>query len=78
MLRVDPDVVPTMFKTPTLGTWELELLQSIERVVRKGHVRHAAPGELVFDDGAVAGVGPHAGQSLDALCADAEIATGAD
>jgi hypothetical protein len=53
MLRVDPDVVPTMAKTPTLGVWELDLLRSIERVVRKGHVRHVASGEIVLDGGAV-------------------------
>ena len=29
MLRIDPDVVPTMAKTPTLGAWELELLRTI-------------------------------------------------
>ena len=48
MLRVDPDVVPTMAKTPTLGTWELDLLRSIERVVRKGHVRHVDGDEIVL------------------------------
>src|SRR4051812_37988486 len=34
MLRVDESTVPTMAKAPTLATWELELLRSIERVVR--------------------------------------------
>jgi hypothetical protein len=51
MLRVDRDVVPTMAKTPTLGTWELDLLRSVERVVRRGHVRSATRGELTFADG---------------------------
>ena len=27
MLRVDRDVLPTMAKTPTLATWELDLLR---------------------------------------------------
>ena len=40
MLRIDRDVVPTMAKTPTLGTWELELLRTIEHVVRLGHITH--------------------------------------
>ncbi len=53
MLRVDPDVLPTMYKTPTLGTWELDLLKSIGRVVRKGHVRQVTRDEMVFDDGVV-------------------------
>jgi hypothetical protein len=38
MLRVDPTVMPTMAKAPTLGEWELELLRRVERVVRLGHV----------------------------------------
>jgi hypothetical protein len=53
MLRVDPGVVPTMARTPTLGEWELELLRSIERVVRMGHVRQVTPSELVLDEGVV-------------------------
>ncbi len=54
MLRVDRDVVPTMAKTPTLGAWELDLLRTVERVVRLGHVRHVSAGELVLDRGTVA------------------------
>ena len=40
MLRIDRSVTPTMAKAPTLGTWELELLRSIDNVVRRGHIRH--------------------------------------
>ena len=39
MLRIDRSVTPTMAKTPTLAQWELDLLRSIERVVRLGHIR---------------------------------------
>ena len=39
MLRIDTDVVPTMAKTPTLGGVELDLLRTIEHVVRLGHIR---------------------------------------
>jgi hypothetical protein len=53
MLRVDPGIVPTMAKTPTLGTWELDLLRRVERVVRLGHVRQVARGELVLEGGVV-------------------------
>jgi hypothetical protein len=53
MLRVDRDVVPTMARTPTLGAWELDLLRSIDRVVRHGHVRTIDRGELVLDHGVV-------------------------
>jgi len=51
MLRVDRDVVPTMAKTPTLGTWELDLLRTIERVVRLGHIEHVSATEIGFHDG---------------------------
>ncbi len=54
MLRIDPSLTPTMAKTPTLARWELDLLRSIERVVRRGHVRALAPGRIELDDGDVA------------------------
>src|SRR6478736_4796964 len=53
MLRVDPDVMPTMAKTPTLGTWELELLRTVEHVIRLGHIEHVTHREIVFDKGSV-------------------------
>jgi hypothetical protein len=53
MLRIDRSVVPTMAKTPTLGRWELDLLRTVERVVRGGHIRHVTAREIVLDDGAV-------------------------
>jgi hypothetical protein len=53
MLRLDPDVDPTMAKAPTLGAWELDLLRSVEHVVRLGHVRSATHGSLVLDAGTV-------------------------
>lgn len=54
MLRIDTDVMPTMAKTPTLGAWELDLLRSIENVVRLGHIKHVTGGEIVLDRGVVA------------------------
>jgi hypothetical protein len=53
MLRIDRSVTPTMARTPTLGTWELDLLRSIERVVRLGHVRRVDPGRITLDAGSV-------------------------
>lgn len=53
MARIDPDVVPTMAKTPTLAAWELEMLRRIERVVRLGRLRRVAHGEMVLDGGVV-------------------------
>jgi len=53
LLRIDRGVTPTMAKTPTLGAWELELLRTVEHVVRLGHVRQVTPTELVLDRGRV-------------------------
>lgn len=65
MLRIDTGIVPTMAKTPTLGVWELDLLRTIENVVRLGHVKYVAAGEIVLDDGVV----PLAPDSLVVHCA---------
>jgi hypothetical protein len=54
MLRIDRSVLPTMAKAPTLGRWELELLRTIDRVVRLGHVKHVTSREIVLDRGSVA------------------------
>ena len=53
MLRVDPAVTPTMAKTPTLATWELDLLRTIENVVRLGHIKYVRRGRIVLDRGSV-------------------------
>jgi hypothetical protein len=65
MLRIDSDVVPTMAKAPTLGVWELDLLRPIKNVVRLGHIKYVAAGEIVLDDGVV----PLAPGSLVVHCA---------
>ncbi|WP_425955649.1 NAD(P)-binding protein [Xylanimonas sp. McL0601] len=54
MIRIDRAVTPTMAKTPTLATWELELLRSVENVVRRGHLDSVSRGTLTFADGSVA------------------------
>jgi hypothetical protein len=54
MLRIDRDVVPTMAKTPTLAEWELDLLRTIENVVRLGHIKHVTSREIVLDRDSVA------------------------
>lgn len=54
MLRIDTTRVPTMAKTPTLGTWELDLLRTVENVVRLGHIKYVSADEIVLDDGVVA------------------------
>ncbi len=65
MMRIDTDVVPTMAKTPTLGIWELDLLRTIENVIRLGHIKYAGTGEIVLDGG----VFPLAPGSLVVHCA---------
>ena len=54
MLRLDPAVTPSMAKAPTLGRWELDLLRSIQRVVRLGRIRSVRPGRLELEEGSVA------------------------
>jgi hypothetical protein len=54
MLRIDRSVTPTMAKAPTLGMWELDLLRSIGRVVRRGHILAARRGRLDLAEGSVA------------------------
>jgi hypothetical protein len=53
MLRVDRNVMPTMAKTPTLAMWELDLLRTVENVVRLGHIKHLTHREIVLDRGSV-------------------------
>jgi hypothetical protein len=53
MMRFDTSVTPTMAKTPTLASWELDLARTIDDVVRRGHLRSTAPGRLSFTDGDV-------------------------
>lgn len=51
VLRIDQTVVPTMAKTPTIAQWEIDLLRSIENVVRLGHIREITPGRIVLARG---------------------------
>ena len=53
MLRIDRTRTPTMAKAPTLGQWELDLLRSIENVVRLGHVRSVTRGRIDLEEGSV-------------------------
>ncbi len=53
MLRIDRAVTPTMAKAPTLATWELDQLRTLQNVVRRGHLEAVERGRLVFGDGSV-------------------------
>jgi hypothetical protein len=70
MLRVDPAILPTMAKTPTLGTWELDVLRTIERVVRMGHIEQVTASEMVLAGGSV----PLTPDSLVVHCAASGLA----
>ena len=54
MLRIDRRLTPTMAKAPTLATWELDQLRTLENVVRRGHIESVERGRLVFADGSFA------------------------
>ncbi len=54
MLRIDRTAVPAMAKVPTIGEWELDLLRTIEHVVRLCHVQHVSHAEIVLDGGSFA------------------------
>jgi hypothetical protein len=59
MVRIDRSVTPTMAKTPTLATWELDLLRTIENVVRLGHIQDVGPGRVTLAQGSI-GIAPDA------------------
>ena len=42
---------PTMARAPTLGLWELNLLRTIDHVVRLGHVKCVTEREIILDEG---------------------------
>jgi len=50
-LRIDPSVVPTMFRGALVGESELAMLRTIEDVVRMGHVRRIETDRIVLDEG---------------------------
>ena len=52
--RVDPEVVPTMYRCATVSNHELDELRRIDDVVRLGRVRRIDPDQLVLDEGTVA------------------------
>jgi hypothetical protein len=52
-LRLDPGVVPTMFRGAIVSERELRLLRQIEGVIRMGHVRRIERDEIILDRGRV-------------------------
>ncbi len=53
LLRLDPDVAPTMFHAATLTVAELERLRSVENVVRLGHVEAIHADRIELEGGTI-------------------------
>lgn len=54
LLRIDRTVQPTMYRGATMTPSEVELLRTIQDVVRRGHVRRIEKERVVFEHGALA------------------------
>jgi hypothetical protein len=53
LLRLDPNVEPTMYRCATVSQSELDSLRTIENVVRHGRVVHIGTDEIVMEEGSV-------------------------
>ncbi len=53
LLRLDPNVPPTMYHAATLTVAELKLLRTIENVVRLGHIKRIRGHEIVLEQGTI-------------------------
>ena len=51
LLRIDPNVRPTMYRCAIVSRPELEQLRRIKRIVRMGRVQRIEPGAMVLADG---------------------------
>jgi hypothetical protein len=53
MLRIDPSVMPTMYRSATISADEVEALRCITNVVRLGRVKRIERGAVVLEGGEV-------------------------
>jgi hypothetical protein len=53
LLRLDPNVAPTMYHAATLTVAELDLLRTVENVVRLGHIKTIGVHEIVLEQGTI-------------------------
>ncbi|MEY9951842.1 NAD(P)-binding protein [Leifsonia sp. EB34] len=53
LLRVDPSVAPTMFRSPTASTAEIEQLRRVDEVVRLGRVRRIEADAIRLEQGSI-------------------------
>jgi len=51
--RMDPDVEPTMFKYATVNPVELDMIRSIDNVVRDGRIQRIKRDQIVLDNGPI-------------------------
>jgi len=54
LMRIDPDVEPTVFRGSTLSTGELDSLQQVENVVRLGKVLRIGTERIELEQGSIA------------------------
>jgi hypothetical protein len=73
LLRIDPRVVPAMFRGAVISESELELLRRIGDVVRMGRVRRIERDQIVLDEGRV----PTSGDTVHVHCAARGLARAA-
>jgi hypothetical protein len=52
-LRLDKNIRPSMFHGATISQLELEQLQKVKAIIRKGRVQHLSASEIVLDQGNV-------------------------
>jgi len=53
LVRIDPNVEPTMYRCAIVSQTELELLRSVTNVVRMGRVMHIGTDEIVMEEGSI-------------------------
>jgi hypothetical protein len=53
LIRVDPSVRPTMYRSAIVADWELDRLRRIQDVVRLGRVRRIERDRVVLDQGVI-------------------------
>jgi len=53
VLRLSPDIEPTMYRCATVAPAEMREVQRITNIVRLGHVRSIEPTRIVLDHGAI-------------------------
>ena len=53
LLRFDSSVTPTMYHSATFSVAEQKRLQTIENVVRLGHIKKIGPGEIELGEGTI-------------------------